>query len=123
MLLFAFHLHSLFKLNINPQLTTILWERHRHNIVLEPDYLPTQPSQKMNADAVAERINKSYTKEFNSINAAVDAADEDDELALRRCCTRARALLAELTIPLYHRIKTLLLLASIVGMSSNDASH
>lgn len=31
---------------------------------------------------------------------------------------RARALLAEPTIPLYHRIKTLLLLASIVGMSS-----
>jgi hypothetical protein len=73
----------------------------------------------MNADTVADRINKSYTKEFNSINAAVDAADEDDDLALRRCCMRARALLAEPTMPLYHRIKTLLLLASIVGMSSS----
>jgi hypothetical protein len=39
-------------------------------------------------------------------------------VALRRCRMRARSLLCEPTIPLHHRIKTLLLLASIVGKSS-----
>jgi len=72
----------------------------------------------------ADRLNKSYTKEFNSINTAVnDATSEDDELALSRCRMRARAPLEEPTIPLYHRIKTLLLLASIVGRPLSHASH
>jgi hypothetical protein len=72
----------------------------------------------------ADHLNKSYTKEFNSINTAVnDATCEDDELALSRCRMRARALLDEPTIPLYHRIKTLLLLASMVGRPSSHASH
>jgi hypothetical protein len=68
----------------------------------------------------ADHLNKSYTKEFNSINTAVnDATSEDNELVLRCCRMRARALLDEPTIPLYHRIKTLLLLAIIVGRPSN----
>lgn len=69
----------------------------------------------MNADL----IDKSYTNEYNSIYKAYTDADEDDELTRRRCYMRTRALLAEPTIPLYHRIKTLLLLAGMVGMLSH----
>jgi hypothetical protein len=66
----------------------------------------------MNADL----IDKSYTNEYNSIYKAYTDTDEDDELTLRRCYMRAREMLDEPTIPLYHRIKTLLLLAGMVGM-------
>jgi hypothetical protein len=66
----------------------------------------------MNSDL----IDKSYKNEYNSIYKAYTDADEDDELTLRRCYTRACAMLDEPTIPLYHCIKTLLLLAGMVGM-------
>jgi hypothetical protein len=68
----------------------------------------------MNSDL----INKSYTNEYNSIYKMYTDVDEGDELTRRRCYMRARAMLAEPTIPLYHRIKTLLLLAGMVGMLS-----
>jgi hypothetical protein len=63
----------------------------------------------------SDLINKSYTKEYNSIYEACNAAGEDQR-APGRCRIRALALMDEPTIPLYHLIKTLLLLASIVGM-------
>ena len=64
-------------------------------------------------------VDKSYTNEYNSIYKACIDADKDDELTLRRCYMRARALLDEPTIPLYHLIKPLLLLAAMVGMLSS----
>jgi len=64
----------------------------------------------------SDQIDKSYTDEYNSIYKACTDVDGKDEITRGRCYVRARSMLDEPTIPLYHRIKTLLLLAGMVGM-------
>lgn len=60
-------------------------------------------------------INKLFTDRYNEIYTKYTAADENDEEALDDCIKQAHALLLEPAIPRYHRIKTWLLLASMVG--------
>jgi hypothetical protein len=66
----------------------------------------------------SDRINSSFTQAYNKIHNAYDAASEEDEIVLNQCIAQARSLLEEPSIPRYHRIKTLLLLTSMVGNRS-----
>lgn len=66
-------------------------------------------------------IDESFTRACNNIVDMYNAAKEDD-LSLNQCIAGARALLKEPSIPRYHRIKTLLLLASMVG-DCDEALH
>jgi hypothetical protein len=62
-----------------------------------------------------DTINQMFSKEYTSISEVYNASTEDDVLALKGCVLRARSLLEEPKIPRYYRIKTLLLLASMVA--------
>ena len=61
-----------------------------------------------------DTINQHFSKEYKSISDVYNDSTEDDVLALKGCVLRARSLLEEPSIPRYYRIKTLLLLASMV---------
>lgn len=63
----------------------------------------------------SDTINRKFTKAYNKIHYAYDAADESDEDTLNECFKQALELLKEPAIPRLHTIKTKLLLASIVG--------
>jgi hypothetical protein len=60
-------------------------------------------------------LNQMSSKEYNSISDTYYASTESDVLSLKGCELRCRSLLAEPAIPRYYRIKTLLLLASMVA--------
>jgi hypothetical protein len=56
-----------------------------------------------------DAIHAMFTKAYNNIFRAYDAASEDEELALAMCIAQARAPLEQPGIPRYHTIKTHLL--------------
>lgn len=65
----------------------------------------------MDSDPTSRR----YTEAYNKIHREHEAASVEDELALKMCIAQARVLLDDNSLPRYHRIKTLLLLTSVVG--------
>jgi hypothetical protein len=60
-------------------------------------------------------INQTFSKEYNSISDIYYASIENDVLTLKGCLIRCHGLLEEPEIPRYYRLKTLLLLASMVA--------
>lgn len=62
----------------------------------------------------SDAINRRFTKEYNRLQNVYATADEDDADALNACIRGAKALLEDFAIPRFHRIKTLLLLTSVV---------
>jgi hypothetical protein len=59
----------------------------------------------MNSDT----INRSFTKEFNELQAQFDEADVHDHPAINLCIANCRLFLTEHAIPRYHKIQTMLL--------------